>query len=115
VTGGASRALVHSLLRLDALYEEHKRKQWAAGRPSQAVYWGPWHWRSAYQLTRTAKESKQHKEAILEIRDSLSRESFSYIELLGFSARWAELHLRSKQGEVNGQSDEGTVEERAGD
>ena len=97
---GAPRSLLQQLIRLDALYSQHERaqlKKSKEGRPA-AVYWGPWHWLSAYQLTRMARQRQsRHPElaqAILALRDSLSGARFGHIKQLGLSARWAELSLR---------------------
>lgn len=101
--GGAPRSLLQQLMRLDLLYHKHEAQQLKAGKArSGTVFWGPWHWLSAYQLTRMAQQRERRQrelaQAILAIRDSLSGTNFGHIKQLGLSARWAELYLRENAG-----------------
>lgn len=95
-------SLIRNLQRLDALYEDHKRRRLRRRQPAQPVYWGRWHWISAYQLTRLAGrvDDTDDKKEILAIRDRLSGEKFTYIERLGLAARWAELRQRDTNEEA---------------
>lgn len=99
----APQQLLQLLLRLDTLYLRHRQQQLAAGRPAQQVYWGPSHWWSVYQLNRMAKQNTAVREELEHLRQKLSGQGFSHIELLGLSARWAELQLREKPSRTSQQ------------
>jgi CRISPR-associated protein Csm1 len=77
----APRGLLQTLIRLEALYTAHRRQQQEAGQPVDKVLWGPWHWRSAYQLTRLARQNKPVGDDIVALRDELGGANFSRIEL----------------------------------
>jgi len=87
------------LRRLNQLYTEYAQANQDMARQGQGdkVYWGPWHWHSAYSLGRLAERHKKAREEIKQIRDNLSGENFKNIEWIGLAARWAELLVRKGQ------------------
>ncbi|MBE7557382.1 MAG: type III-A CRISPR-associated protein Cas10/Csm1 [Anaerolineales bacterium] len=93
----APTALLQRLIQLYVEYEQANRELAQKGQ-SGKVYWGPWHWHSAYTLTRLADRVKKQdataSSEILAIRDALRLEAFTNIEWVGLAARWAELLVR---------------------
>ncbi|MCB8965732.1 MAG: hypothetical protein H6660_02470 [Ardenticatenaceae bacterium] len=90
----APQRLLQLLMQMETLYTQHRRYQLVSGQQAEKVYWGPWHWRSAYLLNRLAKQNKDVRDDILAIAAQLSGENFSRITMLGLAARWAELYTR---------------------
>jgi CRISPR-associated protein Csm1 len=91
------KAVPKSLLRrLNQLYAEYDEANQKMARQGQSakVYWGPWHWHSAYSLSRLAKQNREAREEIKTIQAGLSLENFKNIEWIGLAARWAELLVR---------------------
>lgn len=77
-----------------------RREQIQTGRnDTQPVFWGPWHWRTAYLLARleerVSRNDKDLAEKIAKIRADLHLDKFSHIEKLGLAGRWVELALRN--------------------
>lgn len=70
-----------------------------ARNDAQPVFWGPWHWRTAYLLARleerVSRNDKDLAEKIAKIRADLHLDKFSHIEKLGLAGRWVELALRN--------------------
>jgi CRISPR-associated protein Csm1 len=93
------KSILHLLRRFEYLYRRHRYKQLSLGRAPKQVYWGPWHWQSAYFLTRLADQNRNHRNELLAVRDRLADERFHYIEILGFAARWVELYTRTSRKE----------------
>lgn len=99
---GASRALLRHLILFHEQYQEAARARREAGLDRNQVgeeqaLWGPWMWRSFYQLSRMAEQRKgqtQVREEIERLRDRLKADGFRSIEWVGLAARWAELALR---------------------
>jgi len=89
----APKALLQRLNQLYAEYAQTNRKLAEQGQ-SEKVYWGPWHWHSAYSLARMAEQNKQAKAEIHAIWQQLSQENFKNIERVGLASRWAELFVR---------------------
>jgi CRISPR-associated protein Csm1 len=94
----APMALLRRLNQLYAEYAEANRKLARQGQ-TEKVYWGPWHWHSAYSLGRLADRHKEAREEIKQLRDELSLENFKNIEWVGLAARWAELLERKSEKE----------------
>lgn len=92
----APRSLLQRLRELYIAFDKQREAHQQAGRVMQ-VYWGPGQWFSAYSLSRLAQQHKSDdhiRDALLEIRDSLSLEKFTNIQWLGLAARWAALLTR---------------------
>lgn len=92
----APRNLLQRLRELYIAFDDQRKTHQKAGQVMQ-VYWGPGQWFSAYSLSRLAQQHKndEHiKDALLEIRNSLSLEQFTNIQWLGLAARWAALLTR---------------------
>ena len=90
------RNLLQRLRELYIVFDKQREAKQKAGQVMK-VYWGPGQWRSAYSLSRLAQQYKndEHiRDALLEIRDSLSLEKFTNIQWLGLAARWAALLTR---------------------
>ena len=106
----APASLLQRLLQLDALYQQHKQEQHRQGK-KQAVYWGPWHWQSVYQLARLAdsqgKRNKAVADGITAIRNQLSGDNFKQIEQIGLAARWAQLYTRKTRREQQEEVSDG--------
>ena len=107
---GASRALLQICQQLYVQYLDTLRK----GR----IFYGPWLWRGAYQLTRVelSLRSTSARSIVSEIRARLledagapPNEGARFIERLGLAARWAQLELRKEQ--TNGISERRGPEE----
>ncbi|HEX9439779.1 MAG TPA: hypothetical protein VF909_08865, partial [Roseiflexaceae bacterium] len=82
------------------------------------IFYGPWLWRGAYQLTRVelSLRSTSARSIVSEIRARLledagapPNEGARFIERLGLAARWAQLELRKEQ--TNGISERRGPEE----
>lgn len=103
-TGGdGKRSLLQILLSIHTLYtdlrtaadKEAKQK----GKAKPQFVWGPWMWRSAYQLTRFAERYPDFKNQVKTLQDNLSEDKdFKGIEIVGLAARWAEAATRTKRG-----------------
>ncbi len=93
----ANRAVLRTLLQLYARATHEGQKRGKA-------YWGPWMWHCAYRLKRMENRNRRSPELVAQIgriRQSLSKNAFRYIEVLGPAARWAELLTRKEQENGN--------------
>lgn len=93
------KSILHLLQRFEYLYQDHRQKQLKAGKEPQQIYWGPWHWQSAYFLTRLAKLHETKEREILSLLKRLEKNRFHFIEVIGFVARWVELYVRQSDNE----------------
>jgi CRISPR-associated protein Csm1 len=89
------RALLQRLIQLQIAYNKVATERAEEGQEDQ-VYWGPWHWQSAYSLIRMARQRNKTKNEIDDLYYALHLDKFRYIEQLGLAARWAELLLRNE-------------------
>lgn len=102
------RSLLQHMLHLDNMYQTHVAAQIKAGATDPTIYWGRGHWLHAYQMSRLAERLRKDggdnlRGEILDLRDKLRHDNFKNIQVVGLSARWAELATR--QGKEN-ESDE---------
>jgi len=87
----AARGVLQTLRQMAAQAEEARGPR---GRP----LWGPWMWRGAYLLTRTAERAPEKaKESMLAIRDRLESDNYAHLPDMGLAARWAQLETRKQR------------------
>ncbi len=101
VEGGMPKALVQTVRRVHAQWEEGRKRAEKKGitDPNQINY-GRWMWMQEYSLTRLAERSKNGPQARRHIRElQQSTLSPDTIRLAGLSARWVDYLKRSKQGD----------------
>lgn len=93
------KSLLGRLYQLYRLYAEVEKESLDRGQAENVtgesqVYWGPWHWRAAYYLTRMAKQNHAAEGDIMRLHGKLSGDNFRAIEWIGLAARWADLSTR---------------------
>lgn len=84
-----SNTIIQNVHRIYARWVEDRRKGPAG---DQYMFYGPYKWLAAYQLTRLANEYRSHKADIEAIQKSILEHQ--HITLMGVAARWTELVLR---------------------
>ena len=90
------RSLLQTLLEFYREYADTQRKH-AQG---DQVVWGPWLWRTAYQLARLVERAKDHKNALKPLQETLSvKTGAQAIIRIGLAARWADIQTRSSHQE----------------
>ncbi len=98
---GAPRAIIQQLRTLHQEWLNGQKEAEKEGRlKADQFYYGPWMWHAAYQLTRTARSSRDKKiETEIEAWEKeLLREGNALIGLLGLAARWADYITRTRKG-----------------
>lgn len=95
---GVPRGLLQRLTRLYLRYLQKEKEMKDRGEDKnqageEQVYWGPWHWHTAYQLKRLKVKEEVQKE-LEGLREQLSGEKFRAIKWIGLAARWADLLTR---------------------
>ena len=97
---GAPRAIIQHMRTLHQEWLNGQRKAKKDGLlKDNQFYYGPWVWHAVYQLSRTARSSR-NKAIGAEIRaweDELLREGNKLIRVLGLAARWADYITRTRR------------------
>jgi len=97
------RALLHTVIRFYRDYRDQREKDLQAGartRTQQSqIVWGPWLWRSAYQLSRLSERAPHRKSEIAAIHPRMKENDFRGIELAGIGARWADALTRTDRSD----------------
>lgn len=109
-----SRSLIQLFLHFYQQYRTTLEQNKQVNKSGKAqLFWGPWMWRSAYQLTRFIERlhNTTHKELVEKLREKLNPDQlnqkdecadetlFENIEFIGIAARWADALTRTKNPE----------------
>ncbi len=97
--GGAPKALLQMLIRLQEEYREAAEEARRRGEErnlagEEQVRYGPWTWRGYYFLKRMSRRLKEKPDArafVDILAERLHQDWFRSIEWIGLAARWAEL------------------------